>query len=54
MTTRDKATGRYSDTKFEKPCQCGHTLGQHTAEKVAGSQPCTVLDCTCECWTKRK
>lgn len=29
-TNRNRRTGRYVDTKFTKPCTCGHTLGDHT------------------------
>jgi hypothetical protein len=53
-TTRDKKTGRYVDTKFDKPCTCGHTLGDHTADKAGPIQPCLALDCECECFTKAK
>lgn len=50
MTTRDKATGRYADTKFDKLCVCGHRLGVHTADKAGHVQPCG--DCDCECFVK--
>lgn len=39
VIARDKSNGRYTDSKFDKPCTCGHTLGQHTADKLAGCQP---------------
>lgn len=47
-TNRDGRTGRYVDTRFGKPCRCGHTLGQHTAARVAGEQPCLADNCECE------
>jgi hypothetical protein len=53
-TTRDKATGRYADTKLDKPCTCGHTLGQHTADKSGKVQPCLADGCDCDCFTKAK
>lgn len=53
-TNRDKADGRYVDTKFEKPCTCGHTLGQHTAERCGAEQPCLADGCECDCFTKAK
>lgn len=52
--TRDKKNGRYADTRFDKPCQCGHRLGQHTADKDGQQQPCLADGCDCECFTKRK
>ena len=52
MTQRDKATGRYTDTRFDKLCTCGHTLGNHTAEKVGNHQECLTDGCECECFTK--
>jgi hypothetical protein len=57
--------GRYAYENNELLCQCGHTLGVHTAEraKVGGvlCQPCIVGDftgrqceCECECFKKAK
>ena len=61
MTNRDRATGRYVDTMFDKPCTCGHTLGVHTADRRAGEQPCLVgqmgdggVPCDCDAFTKAK
>lgn len=50
-TNRDRSTGRYVDTNFEKPCRCGHTLGNHTAARVDGKQHClaVTLGQCCEC-----
>tara|TARA_R110000803_G_scaffold20201_16_gene52284 strand:- start:1112 stop:1318 length:207 start_codon:yes stop_codon:yes gene_type:complete len=49
--------GRYRHT-FEKICVCGHTNGQHTAErvKVDGKmwQECLEEGCGCECFKKAK
>lgn len=47
-TERDRSTGRYVDTKFDKICECGHKLGQHTAVRSHGSQPCLEDGCYCE------
>ncbi len=51
---RDKATGRYADSKLEKPCRCGHTLGQHSAEKAGNERPCFAAGCDCGCFKKAK
>jgi hypothetical protein len=58
-TNRDNVSGRYVDTRFDKVCVCGHTLGYHTAEKSADSQPCIIGDfeevgCDCACFKKAK
>lgn len=57
---RDNA-GRYKHTgNHERLCVCGHTLGDHSAEKVDGQRPCFAGDfghepCACECFKlKRK
>jgi hypothetical protein len=52
MTNRNRANGRYTDSRLDKPCACGHSLGQHDAEKVGNEQPCQI--CDCECWKKAK
>lgn len=61
---RERNTGRYADTKFSRLCVCGHRLGIHTAERLAGPrvpgqrgrppgiQPCLEADCACECFTR--
>lgn len=49
-TNRDKSNGQYCDTRLDKVCTCGHTLGAHTADKRAGVQPCLADDCACECF----
>ena len=54
MTQRDQATGRYTDAKLSKLCVCGHTLGEHAAEKVGTVQECFHADCLCECFRKAK
>jgi hypothetical protein len=59
---REVGTGRYAfDGGFERLCVCGHTLGQHTAERgrcpvtKKMQQPCIVEDsqghegCGCDC-----
>lgn len=51
---RDKSNGRYTDSKFDKPCSCGHTLGQHSAEKVGKERPCFADACDCNCFTKKR
>jgi hypothetical protein len=42
---RDKADGRYTfEGGFERLCRCGHELGEHTAVRHAGEQPCLVSE----------
>jgi hypothetical protein len=53
INTRDKSTGRYADTKLDKMCKCGHTLGNHTADKFGNQQPCLADDCGCACFKKK-
>jgi hypothetical protein len=52
IAARDKANGRYTDSRLDKLCSCGHTLGQHSAEKVGKEQPCH--ECDCNCFTKKR
>ncbi len=52
VSTRDRANGRYAYSRFDRVCRCGHTLGQHTAEKVGSEQPCLVDKCDCECFRR--
>jgi len=47
-TARDKANGRYAHSRFDKVCACGHTLGEHTADKRGNEQPCLADGCECE------
>ena len=54
--------GRYTYSRFDRLCTCGHTLGVHTAERVktpeGTMQPCIVHEefgwklfhCDCECF----
>jgi len=51
-TNRNRTTGRYTVSKFETPCQCGHTLGAHTADRRGTDQPCLTDGCDCESFTK--
>jgi hypothetical protein len=48
---RETDTGRYAPSE-ERNCRCGHSLGQHTAARSKGKQPCTVMmgrvACPCE------
>ncbi len=38
---REQGTGLFMhDGKWERLCKCGHTLGEHAAEKVKGQRPC--------------
>jgi hypothetical protein len=53
---REKDTGRYAPT-VERPCECGHDLGVHSADRVKGYQPCFSgdlggEDCDCECFKR--
>lgn len=45
---RDRATGRYVDTDFDKLCWCHHRLGDHTAYAVNGQRECLKDGCACE------
>lgn len=51
---RDKSSGRYTDSRLDKLCSCGHTLGQHSAEKAGKEQPCYADGCDCDCFTKKR
>lgn len=58
-TNRDRSSGKYVDTDLEKVCVCGHGLGEHTAARVAGEQPCMHgcdfhSDDSCDCESFRK
>ena len=44
---RDKGNGQYVHTHFEAVCTCGHTLGRHSANAVAGVRECFADDCAC-------
>lgn len=57
-TKREKNTGKYTYT-LDRVCACGHTLGNHTAIKTKGAQPCVIGDfedvsCDCECFKPAK
>lgn len=57
-TKREVNTGRYAPS-VERPCRCGHTLGMHTAVRLAGEQPCLAGDltgepCDCECFKRAR
>lgn len=53
--TRD-SEGRYRHT-LEKLCVCGHTNGQHSAERIRVSgvmvQECLAAGCACACFKKK-
>lgn len=58
---RNKATGRYSySSRFERLCECGHPLGEHTAaaphECIAVSFHTEAEGCQCRVFrlAKRK
>lgn len=51
---RNKRTGRYTDSRLDKRCQCGHRLGEHTADRAGDCQPCLADGCACERFTKGK
>ena len=53
-TKRERKTGRYAPMTLAAPCKCGHTLGQHVAERHRGEQPCVADDCGCECFKRAK
>lgn len=49
-THRNPKSGRYDDSKLEKLCACGHTLGVHLAGGDRGCINHEVGDGTeCEC-----
>lgn len=50
---RDSATGRYTETDFDRMCCCGHTLRNHTAARIRGLQPCNACD-ACDSFTSRE
>ncbi len=55
--SRDKGNGRYTASKFDQLCVCGHELGVHTAEAFRGKRPCIVGDFedeSCDCVKFRK
>lgn len=46
---RDRGNGQYV-TYLERVCVCGHSLGDHTAARVNGEQPCIEHECDgCMC-----
>lgn len=50
---RDKANGQYAPAGLDKLCGCGHTLGQHSANRttVAGVRVQECFEaCNCECF----
>ena len=58
---RNKVTGRYSySSRFERLCECGHPLGEHTAaaphECIAVSFHAEAKGCQCQAFrlAKRK
>jgi hypothetical protein len=51
-TTRDKRSGRYTDTRFDKLCVCGQRLGEHTADRDGDVRTCLHDGCECESFTK--
>lgn len=56
---RDSTTGRYAHADFDRMCQCGHTLRNHTAARVRGKQPCMATPpltegCDCESFIPNK
>lgn len=61
---REKRTGRYAPRNFDAVCVCGHTLGNHTAERATENgralQPCLAAelegleDCDCECFRRKR
>lgn len=56
--SRDLANGQYA-FEIERLCKCGHTLGDHTAARHQGKQPCiigdfTIFSCSCEAFTPAK
>jgi hypothetical protein len=60
---RESGSGRYTYTRLEQVCTCGHRLGVHAAARLKegdkASQPCFNADpgdgdgtaCACECFT---
>lgn len=59
---RDRKNGQFGHG-FDTLCTCGHTKGNHTADKRKHEgkwfQPCIVGDfgapfCNCECFTKAR
>jgi hypothetical protein len=54
---RQTQTGRYM-SKFETPCACGHTNGEHDAERVRHEgvtyQYCQHDGCECSCFRKAR
>ena len=58
MDTNRNADGRYTYSRFDRLCTCGHTLGCHTADRDARArvQPCidSGTDCDCEFFVAAK
>lgn len=56
QTSRDLRNGQYKMSKMEALCVCGHTLGDHTAERDAKAkeQECLVPGCPCSFFTRVK
>ena len=52
--TRDRRTGQYAYSRWEMPCTCGHTLGEHTAAVCEGQRPCLAEDCDCDRFKKAR
>lgn len=56
MTALRDTTGRYQSGPG-RPCVCGHTAGQHTADRYRNgeyiAQPCCE-DCSCQVFTRAK
>jgi|LWDU01.1.fsa_nt_gi hypothetical protein len=50
---RERNTGKYAYS-VERACKCGHTLGDHSAERVKWEgqtlQECFADACACECF----
>jgi hypothetical protein len=57
--SRDNGTGRFTFSKWDALCTCGHKLGEHTAESEDGIRPCisgdfTGIPCDCESFRKNR
>ncbi len=54
--TRNRAQNGQYQTTFEKVCECGHTNGEHDAERTKHEgetfQYCQADGCECECFKK--
>lgn len=47
---RDRGNGQYAPS-IDRMCRCGHPLGEHTAARNKGQQPCLADDCECLAFT---